>query len=246
MFISTVWNGLLDVIYPPRCLVCGRWMESGSLCDICVSGFAPLTPPFCTRCGVPTLADRPLCHRCGAGDEPPFDWSQALGQYRGPLRQAIHRLKYDGKTALARPLGMLLARSLDDSPTPLLTDTVSATPLKIDLVVPIPLHPTRLRQRGFNQAERIAFYLACERGWQLEANGLHRVRRTRTQTALRVAERAANVQGAFAAPDPARFAGRSVLLVDDVLTTSATMKEAARVVRIAGATRVCVVALARG
>jgi competence protein ComFC len=244
--LSTVWNGLLDVIYPPRCLVCGAWLESGALCDICVSGFAPLTPPFCTRCGVPIAADSKVCQPCEAGAEPPYDWSQALGQYNGTLRQAIHRLKYDGKTALARPLGTLLAHSLSASPSPLLIDPISSQPLKIDVVLPIPLHPARLRQRGFNQAERIAFFMAQERGWQLDSTSLRRVRRTNTQTALRVAERAANVQGAFAVRDPARLSGRTVLLVDDVLTTSATMKEAARVVKEVGATRVCVIALARG
>jgi ComF family protein len=242
--LATVWNGLLDVVYPPCCLVCGARLTTGALCELCVSGFVPLTPPFCARCGVPTLADKPLCYPCEAGAEPPFDWSHALGQYRGTLRQAIHRLKYDGKTALARPLGTLLARSLDASS--LLMDAFSPEPHKIDLVVPIPLHPARLRERGFNQAERIALYLAQERDWLLDSSSLRRVRRTRTQTALRLAERAANVQGAFAVRDLARFNGKSVLLVDDVLTTTATVKEAARVVRAAGASRVCVVALARG
>jgi ComF family protein len=244
---------LLDLIYPPRCLVCGAWMESGSLCEACVSGFTSLAPPFCARCGVPVdvaigtpqYGDRTLCHACEMGEAPPYEWSQALGQYGGTLRRAIHRLKYDGKTALARPLGIALARSLVDPTSPLLTDPVSSEPRRIDVVIPIPLHPARLRQRGFNQAERIAYFLASERGWTLDAVSLRRVRRTQTQTALRIAERAANVRGAFAVRDPARFAGRSVLLVDDVLTTGATACEAARMVREAGASRVCIVALAR-
>src|SRR5262249_26772570 len=115
-----------------------------------------------------------------------------------------------------------------------------------DAVVPVPLHPSRLRERGFNQAERLARIMAQERHWKLDANGLLRVRPTSSQTNLPRTERAANVRGAFAPREPMRFAGKAVLIVDDVITTSATLKEAARVVREAGATRVCVVALARG
>lgn len=241
-----VSNGLLDVIYPPRCVVCHAWMSSGALCELCVSGFVPLTPPFCSRCGVPTTAYDPLCVPCSGGAEPSFDWSLAMGQYAGTLREAIHHLKYNGKTALAEPLGTRLARSLDASPSPLLIDPSSGEPRRIDLVIPIPLHAARLRQRGFNQAELIAGYVAKERNWQLDATNLRRVKRTRSQTALRIAERAANIRGAFAVRDPSRLTGRSVLLVDDVVTTTATTTEAARVLRDAGATRICVAALARG
>ena len=182
---------------------------------------------------------------CASGSEPPYAWSHALGQYTGLLRTAIHRLKYDGKTALAEPLARLLARSLDASTAAVMHPTSPASTLSFDLVTPIPLHPFRLRQRGFNQSERIAFYLARGCGWPLDTGHLIRQRRTRTQTVLDVAARAANVQGAFAVRGKTPYRDKCVLLVDDVLTTQATVREAARVIREAGAARVCVVALAR-
>ena len=183
---------------------------------------------------------RTVCARCEKGPEPPYTWSQAVGEYAGTLREAIHRLKYNGKTALAAPLGHILACSLD-TPTPLLTQALPS----YDAVVPIPLHSSRLRQRGFNQAERVARIVALERGWTLDTRGLRRIRSTRSQTTLTVEERAANVKGAFIATRCDYFAGRSVLLIDDVLTTTSTVREASRVIMAAGATRVGVITLAR-
>ncbi len=244
--VDLVWNGLLDVVYPPCCLVCGLKLEEGALCAACRGAFAPELPPFCDRCGVPVPAEALVCAACATGPEPPFAWSQVLGLYQGTLRRAIHRLKYDGKTALASPLGRLLAASLDDPPTPLFPTALASDRPAFDLVVPVPLHPSRLRQRGYNQAERIARVVATQRNWRLDADGLRRVRPTPPQTDLHAAERAANVRGAFAARTPLYFQNQSVLLIDDVLTTMSTCREAARIVREAGATRVCVVALARG
>lgn len=243
---ALVWNGLLDVLYPPVCLVCGVRLESGALCPVCTADIHPILPPFCDRCGSPVAAGEGVCAACVTGTEPPFAWTQALGQYVGTLRRAIHRLKFDGKTALAEPLGLLLARSLGEPPSPLLSGPLSGDAPGFDVVVPVPLHPSRLRERGFNQAERLARVVARERGWRVEAQGLRRIRRTRSQTELGPEERAVNVRGAFAAREPLFFDGQRVLLLDDVLTTMATVTECARAVQNAGAKRVCVVALARG
>ena len=216
------------------------------MCEKCIRGFKPVDGPFCDRCGSIREAGRLLCEECHAGREPAFAWSQALGQYGGTLRHAIHRLKYDGKTALAQPLGVLLARSLDVPPSPLLTSTLGET-LGFDAVVPVPLHPSRLRKRGFNQAERLARVVARERNWLLDAQGVHRIRRTQSQVSTTGRQgRHDNVRDAFVCRHVQRYAGKSVLVVDDVLTTGSTLGEVARVVRDAGASRVCVIALARG
>jgi ComF family protein len=245
--IQDVWNGLLDLVYPPVCLVCRQWIAAGALCEMCRQSVVPVLPPLCDRCGVPVPAERIVCIECEEGPEPPFDWSQTMGQYTGPLRTAIHHLKYHGKTALAAPLGQMLAQSLDSEATPLFAPRSDSALPAFDAVVPIPLHPSRLRQRGFNQAERLARVLAVERGWPLDTTGLRRVRRTEVQALLTSREaRAANVRNAFVARSPTHFWNRSVLLVDDVLTTMATAREAAAVVRTTGATRICIVALARG
>ncbi len=242
-----VWNGMLDLIYPPVCLVCRTGTAGDTLCEMCRKGVRPVLPPFCDRCGVPVAAERIVCPECENGPEPPFDWSQALGQYDGPLRIAIHRLKYDGKTALAGPLGRMLAQSLDADATPLFAPRSEPSLPPFDAVIPIPLHPSRLYQRGFNQSERIARVLAAERGWRLDTTGLRRLRRTAVQARMTSRdERIANVQDAFAARTPTCFWNQSVLLIDDVLTTLSTVREAARTVRASGAARVCVLALARG
>jgi ComF family protein len=238
--VAYVCAGVLDVLYPPVCFVCGARQEA-ALCPVCLASFKPIHPPYCDRCGVPVEAGRLVCPTCEAGAEPPFAWSHAMGEYVGTLRRAIHRLKYDGRTALALPLGQALAKSLRTAPYLLPPDEPS-----FDLLVPIPLHPLKRRQRGFNQAELIARAVASEFGGQLDAQGLRRVKYTRTQTNLAHADRTRNLQNAFAASAPLYFHGKSVLLLDDVLTTTATLREAARVVREAGARRVCVAALASG
>jgi ComF family protein len=241
---ALIRDGLLDLLYPPCCLVCGA-RPAEPLCAACIVEIQPFQPPFCDRCGAPVPAGHPVCPACAVSN-PPFAWSQAMGQYAGPLQKAIHRLKYEGRTALARPLGVLLARSLDRPPSPLLSSGLPGETPGFDCVVPVPLHPARFRERGYNQAERLARVVAQERGWQLETRGLLRIRRTRTQTDLGPEERAANVRGAFAAREPLAFDNQRVLLIDDVLTTGSTMRECARVVQEAGAVRVCLVALARG
>jgi predicted amidophosphoribosyltransferase len=163
--LEQVWNGLLDVVYPPRCVVCGARQDAGALCLACLRDIEkhPILPPFCDRCGAQIPADRLVCVGCEEGPEPPFAWSQAMGQYTGTLRRAIHSLKYDGKTALAPPLGRLLAQSLRATPSPLLPPPADDRPA-FDAVVPVPLHPSSLRHRGFNQAERIARVLAHATG----------------------------------------------------------------------------------
>ncbi|HZT43709.1 MAG TPA: ComF family protein [Chthonomonadaceae bacterium] len=242
--VQAIWNGLLDLVYPPRCLVCGAWQEE-PLCPACRHAIQPPDPPFCDRCGVLIAADKSLCPACELGPEPPFAWCQAMGRYEGVLRQAIHRLKYDGKTALAQPLGKLLAASLERPGSRLLPHPNASDQPAFDRVVPVPLHPSRLRERGFNQSERIARIVAQEYGWRLDTRGLRRIRRTKTQTRLGHRERAQNVQGAFAVRTSDYFAGQSVLIIDDVLTTGATVKECAQVVKDAGAVRVCITALAQ-
>ncbi len=252
---AAVWNGLLDLVYPPVCLVCGDFQDD-VLCPICINSFVPTMPPYCDRCGAPAPSGQTDCHSCARGGGVPYSWSHALGVYNGALLHAIHRLKYDGRTALAPPLGRLLARSLDALPSSLLTDPSLTEPLnptldpasslRFDAVVPVPLHSARYRHRGFNQAELLAKSVAAERGWKLDTDGLKRVRNTPTQTKLNADERAENVRDAFQMRSAEHFAGKSVLLVDDVLTTSATLSACALAVRNAGATRVCIATLARG
>jgi ComF family protein len=176
------------------------------------------------------------CGACAHGGARHFAWARAAGAFEGALREAIHRLKYDGRRRVGRVLG-LWARETAGG--------VARPPRTPDIVAPVPLHWTRARQRGFNQSLLIAQGFVGGSGWRIEPHALRRVRRTRPQVDLDAEERATNVAGAFAVSDPDMVRGKRVLVVDDVLTTMHTVDECARVLVEAGAAAVHVVAVAR-
>jgi len=229
---------VLDWLLPRSCEACDAELPAGAPPALCVSCRASIVPPphpLCPRCGLPLPAPLSSCPRCLAAP-PSFDSARALGLYRpagdghNPLAHAIHALKYRGRRCVAAALGELLA--LDCTPTP---DT---------LVVPVPLHPARLRARGFNQAFLLARVLAARRRLEL-APVLERVRDTPTQRELGRQARHANLRHAFRVRRPARVRRRRVLLVDDVLTTGATADACAVALRAAGADGVDVYTVGR-
>lgn len=218
---------LLDTIYPPRCVGCrqrGEW-----LCGRCLIAIEKLPRPFCVRCRA-SFDHGGADHRCGVGVNAALVVT-AGGVFGGPLRSAVHALKYQGRHAVARTLVMLVVPPLAE----LLQEG--------DLLIPIPLHPSRERQRGYNQSLIVARELAGVLPLDLAPHALRRVRRTAVQMELPAARRVANVRDAFAAR-PELVAGRRVWLLDDVVTTGATMQEAARTLREAGAIQVRGIALA--
>jgi ComF family protein len=177
-----------------------------------------------------SLDDGGLCVDCrrGLGG---FDAVYSFGWFEDQLRELIHLFKFGCVKPAAKPLGDMLARVLPRE-------------LKIDVIVPVPLHWTRLLTRGFNQSELLAMEVA--RRWQVPVDGaLLRKKRTSSQTELTHDERRLNVEGAFEVRKSAAVAGRSVLLIDDVLTTGATARACARMLKRAGARRVTVLTLAR-
>jgi ComF family protein len=237
-------RGLLEIAFPARCAACGRRVpEAAALCELCALSVEGPGPARCGRCGEP-LAAAPApgldarCGRCLAAP-PAFTRASAPYRHEGALATAVSRFKFGGRPELARPLGALLAPALDE-----------ALGRGAELVVPVPLHPRRLREREFNQALLLAARAAAAlargaaRPPRPDARALVRRRPTRPQIGLTPAERAANVRGAFAA-DGARVAGRAVLLVDDVLTTGATADACARALLEAGARAVEVLTLTR-
>jgi competence protein ComFC len=223
-------------------MVCGNPTREGCLCETCQSGFKKFVPPYCDRCGEPLPPNRILCRRCSAAIDVPFAWSYAPYQYDGTMLRAIHRLKYDRRSALAKPLGLLFANCLPEC-APLTEQREFER--AFDAVLPVPLHTSRLRTRGFNQAELLAREVCDITGWHLDTTLLARVRPTPTQTAMSAEERSANVRGAFVLQRPLAVVHKQLLVLDDVLTSTATAREIARVLKDAGADRVCVAALAR-
>lgn len=231
------WQGFLDLIYPPRCLVCERPARP-DLCETCAAQFLPIPEPICGMCGRPCEGDGP-CRFCAAspGGGWHFETARAAAVYQGPLREAIHRFKYGPAESLGEPLGAFLAnRCVVDG---LLTAAV-------DLAVPVPAQAAHLRERGFNQAALLAAPVAEMLGAPLRADALRRIRRTPPQVGLSAAARRGNLDNVFAAGDADAIAGRSVLLVDDVLTTGTTVNQCAAALKAAGARAVHVVTLAAG
>lgn len=234
--VREAWSGVLDLVYPPRCLVCREYGPE-AICEDCRANFQAPTPPLCDRCG-DMIPARPtgLCSDCDRGTYY-FLRARAAGQYDGALRQAIVNFKYGGKRRLAQPLGRYLADFLLSRP---FNQTIP------EVIVPVPLHPIRLRERGFNQSTLLAAEVGRQLGVPLEEGALQRTRNTRHQAGLKEAERLRNVRDAFAAQNPGLVAGKTVLLLDDVLTTLHTADECARVLSGAGAKAVLVVGVARG
>jgi len=217
---------LLDLFFPQRCAGC-RSRASDVLCGGCAENLPLLEPPLCARCGMPASFEVPACSGC-RGVDLWFEGFRAPLRYEGVGREAVHALKYGGHAGVAERLAApLLARVLPEG--------------RFDVVVPVPLHPSRLRRRGYNQAALLARALAGRIGVPF-SDKLKAVRRTRDQVELTAAGRRENVRGAFEARG--RVRGR-VLLVDDVLTTGATMSECARVLLEAGASGVYAVGLCR-
>jgi ComF family protein len=229
----------LDLVFPALCPVCAASLGDGRqdpLCGSCWAAIPRIAPPWCERCGLPlgglTLRPRPAPPTCGPcrADPPAWDWARAGAEYAGVVRDAIHAFKFEGKRALARPLAALVLEQASGDPGG-------------DVLLPVPLARTREQERGFNQAALVAERLAERSCLPVRPGWLVRVRPTAPQSELSSAERRANVRGAFAAA-PA-VAGRSVIVVDDVLTTGATAAECARALRAAGAARVGVLTVAR-
>ncbi|MGI8423036.1 MAG: ComF family protein [Chloroflexota bacterium] len=232
--IEAAVETLLDAIFAARCVGCGR--IGAHFCARCVARVEPVPPPWCDSCGatlrgaVPGAAPA-RCADCRR-DPLPLAGVRSAGLLKGPLRRAVHRLKYGGRTAAARALAEAMGRAVA-SLGPLPAETV---------LVPVPLHPSRLRERGFNQAERLAAPLAAATGLPLRPAVL-RVRATPSQVGLSRAARRVNLRDAFAAA--AEVSGATVLLVDDVITTGSTLGSAAAACRAQGARAVYAVTLAR-
>ncbi len=229
----------LDLLYPALCPLCDALLADGRrdpLCAGCWATLPRLTPPLCPRCSasMPSLAPSSSVESCGSClvEPPVWDWARAAAPYAGPVREALHALKFRGRRALGAPLGDLLVERC-----------APALPDDVDALVPVPLAPARARERGYNQAVLLAERAAPALGRPVRARWLTRVRPTAPQSELGADARRANVRGAFRAA-PAAI-GRHVVVVDDVLTTGATVAECARALRAAGARAVGVLVVAR-
>lgn len=229
----------LDLLLPPRCLGCGLIVDSaGRLCADCWRGLMFLGPPLCRLCGYPlpqTVADLPICGAC-AVEPPAFDRARAALRYDDGARGMILRFKHADRTDISKAFGRLLERAGAE----LLGDC--------DVIVPVPLHRWRLLQRGYNQSALLAYALADGNGRTVIPDLLQRVQATASQQGLSGKQRMRNIKASAFRLNPryrARVDGRRILLIDDVLTTGATVTACTRVLADGGAAAVDVLALAR-
>ena len=229
----------LDVVFPPSCMACGAATgETSGLCGSCWRRMRFIEAPFCPRLGLPFAQDlgEGLLSAEALAHPPVFRRARAVVRFAdGPERLLVHRLKYGDRTELARPLGRWMARSGAE----LVADA--------DLIIPVPLHRLRLLKRRFNQAAALASEIARATGVRCDPLVLRRVKATASQVGMTRSQRQDNMQGAFRVADAGRLQveGRTLLLVDDVLTTGATLNAAARALLRAGAQAVDVLVFAQ-
>jgi len=259
---SHLWQIFIKVFFPTRCLVCRKFYHHETLapvgssepfavnfgtfiCPVCAGKITFIKSPLCLLCGVPFENQEGEDHVCGKclTNSRKFGKARSLGAYDLTLKATILSLKYQGKTRLAGPLGTLLWQTFLQY-----WDCAS-----IDLIIPVPLHAKRFRSRGFNQA-----YLLIQE-WQfikknhgidsrkliVDTDILIRQKYTLPQTGLKQKERQSNVRNAFKIVNSVNLKGKTILLVDDVFTTGATVNECARVLLKSGAENVDVLTLAR-
>ena len=209
------------------CLLCAAVSERDILCRACAAELPRLPQERCPRCALPT-PNGEICGRCLA-NPPHYDRTQCAFAYDFPLDRLVQSLKYSHRLALAGFLGHQLA--------------ILAANVEADLIIPMPLHAKRLRERGFNQALELARPVARATGLPIDATGCQRIRHTPAQAALPWRERVKNIRGAFHCSTD--FSGKRLLLVDDVMTTGASIDECARTLKLHGAARVSALVVAR-
>ena len=268
-------DSLLAVAFPSSCLLCRRELKEANwsgVCPDCWESLGPWAGAACSRCGLPIASDQVTqsgseesgaaasdvwCGQCRAG-EYEFDLARSYGVYAGALRAAILQLKFHRRERLGRRLGEALSRTWSE-----IENNIELRGHEPPLLVPVPLHPSRQRERGFNQAELLAQGLArsLNRGrrgrasetrgtvWQrrvrIEASSLLRAQPTLPQAGLSLSRRQENVRGVFEVRHPERLRDRVVVLVDDVMTTGWTASACAGAIKRAGSQQVVVLTLAR-
>lgn len=235
-----LFRSLLDFIYPPRCLLCTSYLrgeKAGELCGQCSSKVRYVQKPICYRCGKPFFHEYEgdsLCGECIVRKRY-FGKARSVAFYRGTIRDAVHCLKYRLKRCLSVPLGLLMVQRASSF----------IERKEYQVIMPVPLHPKRLKERGFNQALSLAQVLGKHGDIPLDRYNLVRKRYTKSQVGLSERERRKNVRDAFSIVNKSKVNQKVILLVDDVYTSGTTVNECSKVLMNAGAQRVDVLTLAR-
>ena len=235
-------NSLLSVFFPTSCSLCQSVVEElslGVICQSCWKAVNPFRGVLCSLCGYgfPSTniqSATPLCGGCRRSLFL-FDFARAYAPFEDPFKEIIHQFKYRSHPSLARPLARLLLSVYQSN-----LDQLSA-----DLIIPVPLHKSRERERGFNQAIELARHFAQLTRIPVPSRLLVRTKPTKVQAGLSRRERRINLRGAFEVSESGKIKDKTLLLIDDVFTTGATINECAKILRDHGARRINVLTLAR-
>jgi ComF family protein len=238
--LKRLLNDVSDIIFPPQCPACAEiiHLQPGQVfCPSCLATIRFIRGSHCPICGTPFFNSPAQSHICGNCLEkrPDYDQARAVASFETIIMDAIHKFKYGRNITMGNSLGSLLA----DFTFPDFDFS------EYSMLIPVPLHIKKLRERGFNQALLLAGKVAKKYGLPINFSLLKRRRFTLTQTGLNKTEREKNIRGAFYMTDRKKVAGKNIILIDDVYTTGATTNECARTLLKAGAQKVSVLTLAR-
>jgi competence protein ComFC len=227
-------DDLLDFVYPQYCAICKKYLkrEEQDVCEVCWNSLVILPESFCAYCKSffePGDTKCSLCESAGkTGEDYNISMVRSLGRFDDYYKELIHRFKYGKKIPLGKRLARRLGRTVND-------DSVFS---ESGFLIPVPLHKSRYRERGFNQSEILADEISKATGLSVLKNVLKRKKNTKDQTNLSREQREENVRGAFVVNRPEMIKGKNIILVDDVITTGATLNECARMLKQAGAEKV--------
>lgn len=225
---------LLSLLYPKRCGFCNKIIAESKhyLCNNCLSEIK-FIENSCKKCGKPLLVGYDeICSNCRSIRHY-FDRAYSAAQYKGALKKAIIKYKFYKKKEIVNAFIEIIMPKLEEIGN-------------IDLVMGVPLHSEKLKERGFNQSEVLARLIAQKKGWDFDNTSLVRVRKTKSQAGLPKRKRLKNLKGAFKVIDNAKIKYKSILLIDDIYTTGATVSECAKILKKSGADKVYVLTIASG
>lgn len=218
---------LFTSLFKQNCILCAVKTDlEHSLCLDCLESLPQSPSPCCPQCGLTSLGE--ICGNC-LKDTPSYDFTHALFSYAFPVDALLQHYKYNNALYLSQTFGQLLSQKIVD--------------FDIDAIIPMPLHPIRLKERGFNQSLEVAKIIANQFDKNLDITSCQRVKNTPPQASLALKERSRNMKGAFECS--ANFTGKHIVLVDDVMTTGASLNELAKTLKRAGAAKVSCYVLAR-
>ena len=236
-----MFNILLDIIYPRCCISCKRSIDNNHsdaiICTDCLDSIEMNLPPFCKKCGrhlEHKNLNTEICAECQKKTLH-FERNWSACNYSNKMKDLLHLFKYNNKTKLRKVFGKLLIKFIQDFNIPV---------EKFDHIIPMPLHPTRLREREYNQTQLLTEELSKALSLKTSRNTISRIRNTKPQSSLSAWERWENIRGAFKVKNPEQINKKDILIIDDLYTTGATSSEIALSLKNAGAKEVSILTLA--